>query len=316
MKTVEKTTAGALIKKSYDKIREELKRNLIEGNIPAINKDISFYAIVDPKHPLTSAIPPFHHPIKVDDSWVIDLRSYHTKIDYTDVEVKIPNNDTVLQIIYNAVLSMVWHDHPDEFERMGVFPMQAYAEWLGNLISDSLGLSNPGERIQIKAALMHWAWVQRNIRTDDSSYMLSEYETETCVNLLVRSLNIERSIAKDIVYIFDNVTDISDFCLKLRKLEIRKLYNFNPKIMYQLTGTSWFGLSDTKNMLYVAIEFPPYFYTLVYLALGNKRYKKASIATNIDRMVKTNRRLKDPIRKFNHSFGTLVTDFLGVDDVL
>jgi len=302
MKTPSETTAGVISSKRFKDLDFKLKRALLEGALPNLVKGIKLFGLVDNKDIRIEDIPPFLDPVKVDDSWIIDLRSLKSKVLYQGSNISLPDDGSIGLLKRTAFACMHWESDASTYDSLGNFGIICFGFWIGNIISNSEGLQIT-DRNRLIVAAMFWAWTQKNIIGRKRDDELSADEEMTAVSVISGNVGIERSEILSIVRSLGHISDIFSFISAIKKLNINRLRSIDSGTLITLVGNSWFGFIDNKHMLAIALEYPPYFYSIVYEALESPRlYKKTNIAGVVE-----NQRTNHTLRSFKANFKDLIS---------
>lgn len=301
MKTPLETTIGIISSKRSSDLQTKLKRSFLEGALPNIVRGTSLHALIDNKDIRIEDVPPFLDPIKVDNNWVIDLRPLKSKVLVNNSNYSIPDDGPIGLLKRTTFASMHWEADPSSFDSLGNFGIICFGFWIGNLLSNTEGLQIT-DRNRLIVAAMYWAWSQKNIIDRKATDELTADEENTATSVISGNVGIERSEILSIIRTMGRLTDIFSFVSAIKLLGINRLRNIDSGTLITLVGNSWFGFIDTKHMLAVALEYPPYFYAIVYEALENNRlYKKTNIAGVVE-----NQRNNHTLRSFKANFKELM----------
>lgn len=302
MKTPLETTVGIISSKRYSDLQTKLKRAILEGALSNVVRGTSLYALVDNKDIRIEDIAPFHDPIKIDNNWVIDLRPLKSKVLVNNSNYSLPDDGPIGLLKRTTFATMHWEADPSSFDSLGNFGIICFGFWLGNIISNTEGLQIV-DRNRLIVASMYWGWTQKNIVGRPASEDLSAEEERTATSVISGNVGIERSEILTIIRTLGRVSDIYSFVTAIKKLDINRLRNIDSGTLITLVGNSWFGFVDTKHMLAVALEYPPYFYAILFEALENNRlYKKTNIAGVVE-----NQRSNHTLRSFKANFKELMS---------
>lgn len=302
METPSKTTIGVITSNKFKDLEIKLKRAMVEQALPRLVKGIELYGLVDKKDIRLEDIPPFLDPIKVDDVWVLDLRGLGNKVLVSGSQYILPDDGPIGLLKRTTFATMQWENNPSTFSSMGNFGVICFGFWVGNIISNTEGLSLV-DRNRLIVASMFWGWTQKNIIDRKPEESLSASEEESAVTVISGNVGIERGEIMTIVRTLGHITDIYSFITAIKKLQINRIKNMASGTLITIVGNSWFGFTDNKHMLAIALEYPPYFYAIVYEAIVNPRlYKRTNIAGIVE-----NQRNNHTLRSFKASFKDLVS---------
>ncbi len=112
----------------------------------------------------------------------------------------------------------------------------------------------------------------------------------------------------DMVFkIFDKITEmrgIEDYCKNIFTiLENIKLKDLTAPLLITITGNSWFGI-NSKEILSIALEYPPTFIVLVYTAAISKSYSRTILGDLVHKQSKA-----ADAKEFTQNFESLIHSF-------
>lgn len=257
---------------------EGFLNNNIFGGVPKL------FALIE-KNPRTNDVPNFSHPYKVNDNltgpyWVIDLRPYFGKFT-KDSEGKYvtPKEGPVQLMIKRGLLEIYWDQiGPSGLLKAGNDPIIVFTRWLSGLLKSRNNLDEAtAQRVQ---AIVAYYYICLHI--PESSY--GPHTVETASIRINRALRIPLDKALEFITPLGYLGNIDDLAKALREHSgSYALHNVNIRYLYSLVVTSWYGGPEVRDMLYVAMEFPPAFVSMLLMAGTERLYKKTLITQTIER---------------------------------
>lgn len=285
------TTVGKILPSK--KLNDLLEVALVSGHL---SKDLieEYPAVV----PLldngieVDTIPPFGHPIKVRDNLVIDLRAFKSKIERANTD-RILYEGAVGLLVKQAALQQLWQEDPEYLFEISDLPIQVYAHWLGESISQKLNL-NPADN---QTMVIACAWFYTCLFLDSDLLRNGQLDEAKYMGLVARISRVTYGTIERVLEITDNmgvVTNIDEFIRASGKLGILRLNVLNIGTLITWIGNSWFGNTSAKEMVSIAVEYPPYFIGILHTAVTESTYRRTRF-NDIALRYKRN----DAIRRFD-----------------
>lgn len=274
------TTGGAPFYKA--EIVNHLRRAKAEGQLHNVVAGITrLYAITE-VNPNTKTIPGFSHPVRVEESrdsdyWVIDLRPYAAKLAANKGE--LPDEGPLNLYVKRTMLELFWNlSNPLSLLKAGDMTLVTYANWLSGLLRVRLK-TDPLATQQIRI-LCGYYHQQQYI---DEETFTDKVKDANCIRLArlfdMSSENVIRFF-EDVGYIHS----LAELCETLRrKIDVSSIQLVDPGFIITLVGTSWFGSVDARELVAVALEYPPVLIAMVITATKERSYKKTLLAEIIQK---------------------------------
>lgn len=294
------TTAGSNFK-IVDKVKMSLKQALLEGTLSTSDKTNEIKYVAE-KNDYTESIPPFNHPIRVDDNVIaIDLRAFQNRILKNDSGiVTIPEGGFATLLLKQALLQIVWENNPGRLSDLSDLPLTVYSFWISESISKRLSLS-PVSQLDVTALA---AWF--NICQHDNHPTQTITEIHDPVLLrhaarIARNSYVKVDRVLELIARAGYIRNVNEFVKALSDLDDRRLSNVNVTLFYNLLAGSWFGGPAAREIVSIAAEYPPYFVAMFHTAINEKMYRKTTINEIAIRYNKG-----DAFNRFNSGFRSLV----------
>lgn len=255
-----------------------------EGALTPINHFKGLFAVLE-KTPELEAIPVFRHPLSQEVQSIpytyIDLRPYRGTLKLNaDGTTDFVNEGSVGIIFRRAVLEMAWSEgNIDAFYFNVDVPLAIFAKWLTGLLKNKLNLNElVAEKLKAITAYYYYC-----LHCDTKDFNDRRHEV-FCVKIS-RILNIPYQKLDLWLRPVGYMANLDDYCKALAEFgESLSLKRIDKRILWTLTSTSWFGSSEVREQLAVALEYPPMFIAMIYSACaGEKQYRKAWLTQLIDR---------------------------------
>lgn len=238
-----------------------------------------------------TTVPAFNLPIKVLDTqgrphYFVDLRKTSTR-EYrlSDGDTTyIPTPGTEAQFQTHLALAMkVWQDGLAEFAGVYFNATRIYALWIASRLTKRLVL-DPAKQNEL-TILFAYFFITRTVREK----RISEQQYDQFVNKISQLFGyrppevytvldpLERMIPENIQALCQFIATYDDN---------PKLNKFNQVLLQTVLIGSWFGGPNVKELIAIAVEYPPAFLTLVYRGLSERTYKDTDIAQLANRLLR------------------------------
>lgn len=290
------TLAGSGYK--LDKITLGIEKAIINGQYVVDENNKNIYRLYS--HDLDD-VPAFFHPIlgrdRLDEKLILDLRQY-TRLDRAsgDYQFKLTNESSYH--INRGLLNAIWIER-DPFVLLNVspLPMIIFSSWISENISRRFAL-DPKDQLSLAifSAYYYYCLFSDNDAFDDE-------DKNRIISSISRNL---RCSSMDVIAVLDQtpyvITSIQHFCSELENVTSNiRLKNFNPTVLFQLLGGSWFG-TNARELIAVSLEHPPTWIALVLSAFTERTYRNTILAKTAER--KANRAAGD---NFSRAIFNLIT---------
>lgn len=198
-----------------------------------------------------------------------------------------------------AQLALDWHHgYQNRVRDLSPLPLMLYAHWMGETVARRFAIDARQQlQVSVFAAIFYLNnfWDKTEAASEDTAYLLSAI-TRTC--------GYRHSDVVDIVETHPIIRDVQEFCDVVKSFtQSVRLEDFNPATLFGVVGGSWFGNAG-KELITVALEYPPVWLTLLFQAVTNRGFKKAGLTQIIER---------SSYRKYHENFVRGMA-FLGMPD--
>lgn len=240
-------------------------------------------------------IPQFAHPITLmwnsknpkGQTICVDVRPY-TRINSDGTTIITAKDDFDLVVLRAGLQYFVTEHHMAELQQLGSFPMTIYTRWISEAISRKLGLT-PVDQVRltiITGALYNSLFRDEGDRTAFSDY--SEKEKISIASNIAKSTMIPAQTVFEVLDQIPAVYDLQTYCNALASHggSIR-FERFNLGLLQSIVGGAWMGL-NSRELVAVALEHPPTFFSMVYAALKSRGYHKTHLSLVVENHNKNN----------------------------
>lgn len=236
--------------------------------------------------PYSRAIPPFHHPVEIEDNrgnkfLVVDQRPNMSQARDGTVRVSQSSNFEFMNL--RAAIEWLWvNGFSNDLQLLGQIPFRSFSRLVSENIVRRLGL--PADAQQKIAALTGYYYQclfleQETLSEDDKLKMA----------LRVRNyLGIPVEITLPLIESLGVLKDLQSYCdAVISTIENPRLNSLNPAFMISISAGVWFGPA-AKEIVAAALEYPPAFLALIFTALNDRTMHGAQLTKLVDSIAKPN----------------------------
>jgi hypothetical protein len=172
-----------------------------------------------------------------------------------------------------AQLALDWHHgYQGRLRDMSPLGLMVYAHWMGEVIGKRFALDARQQlQVSVFAAVFYLNnfWDKTEADGQDITYLGSA---------ITRICGYRHSDVVDIVEAHPIIRDIDEFCEAVKTFtQSVRLEDFNPATLTGVVSGSWFSSNGGRELISVAIEYPPVWLTLLFQAICNRSFKKAGL---------------------------------------
>lgn len=279
--------------------------------LPIGDCSVVFVTGMDPEE---NTIPAFTHPFLVEVKnkryLVSDIRSFKatTQLYPTekDFEEAIKNKSEYSLVKNRAALELRWVTGGQNSIRAQLsFAGSVFGSWISQTVSRVYALDF-NDQITATAISIYY---YHTLFT--ASQKLEGPALEKAV---IHTINVTKLPAKEVYSIFEKIpvlNDMHDFCAALSSiLENVRLRDFNALLLLTQLGSSWYG-NNAKEMISVALEYPPAWISIVYAAMTEKTYRNSPVYKLIEAQAKRN----ESVSTFKQNFVDIVESVLVMESM-
>lgn len=229
---------------------------------------------------------PFAHPLDIvsdknkvnqeKDFVVIDTRPF-TKVS------KIQQFDITKHAEYDlarrrAVLHAIWKTSDRYLIQNSLGPlMQVFAAWISESISKHLNV-DAFTQLKIANIAAWWFWCQSNEKEDLDSNRRAKIYRE-----IAEATRSGYDTVEDDLHDIEYFDGIEDFCNEVKeRTDNSRIKHLDPASLIQLSSGGWIG-TWAREIMSVAIEYPPYLIAVVYSAMHERGTRSAMFAKFVQR---------------------------------
>jgi hypothetical protein len=198
-----------------------------------------------------------------------------------------------------TILNLQWLNHEEQSIRLGLsFASLVYANWISDAVSNNFALDGR-ERLILQVIaftfhqMQHYDW--KTLSENNKELLVAQAE----IRFTFPNGN---AFISDIIAKLTMMNDMNDFCTNVRNvLENIRLKDFNAGILVTLIGSTWHSYNG-KEIIAVALEHPPTWDSIVFVAANNKSYNNYGISRLVTRLNK-----REAVTAFSKEYMGLVS---------
>ena len=268
--------AGYKISKQVDGVLEALTRNSLEVTP---EHDVVF---VDGRGISNELIPAFEHPLVVSYEGkklvASDVRATG-KYDPLQSKFAIRNPGDYRAIAIRTYLQEAWTEEgPMAFSSIGRLPLGVFGTWIGEAIAKRLALE-PDEQLSISifASVMYLHLFKDGDDRPESKMLVTRQ--------IAQALNLKDQMVLEHVEAHPTINNVIELCDACKEYtSSTRMRDLNPAVLYGVVGGFWYG-PNSRQLVAVALEHPPTWITILYLALTERGYNKSGLTKILERTV-------------------------------
>lgn len=309
------TTIGQAI--NYTKLEQALKvaisTGLISGrrmNILPIGDCSAVFVtgIESEETTIPAFVNPFLIEVKGKKYLVSDIRGFKATSQLypseKDFEEAIRNKSEYALVKNRAALELRWiAGQQNNIRAQLAFAGNVFASWISQTVSRVYALDLSDQLHATAIALYYY----HSLFT--SSQKLEGQALEKAV---IHTINATKLPAKEVYSIFEKMPamqGMDSLCKALVDgLENVRLHNFNTLLLLTQLGSTWYG-ANAKDIIPVALEYPPAWISIVYAAMTEKTYRNSPIY----KLVEIQAKRSAGVGEFQRNFADLIESVIAVE---
>jgi len=257
----------------------------------------------------SDGIPNFTQPILIDVAQVkkyttqqSDLSLSHNDGYYIAVDqrpyigqdrngqLKVSSRGEYIFGTVNASLSLQWANHGGKtLDGITGLLSMVYASWLSQQIAHRYTL-DPRDQYRLFIYAAYYYYILNN----DSVDLPGQHERNMLAPKIAHNLRANVGDVLDIMELVQNLhdqdhvlKDINSFCkLAADIVGTPRLKDLDARIIYSVTSSAWFH-PNVKQIIPVALEFPPTFAALLFMAGSERSYANTVLTKVAERTIKS-----------------------------
>lgn len=227
-------------------------------------------------------VEPFPYPIynKTSGYVLVDSRPFTSLDQQNNIKVRNELDDALFKKL--AQLEYIWAtaNRYDAIQNAFRYSSEVFVRWLTETIKHKYGLGADAD-LKLKALTGMYVLGQfYNNITDEQTVV-------RYLGMIAQEQNVPMHFVQSVSESIGNEfpRDIDEFVAAINKVELGpRMRGFNSKELYALVSSAWWANTNTPYIVGAALEYPPAFAALVYMAVENKFYKRTGIGARVDAM--------------------------------
>ena len=247
-------------------------------------------------------IPQFTHPVVFEDAYknkriAVDGRTC-VAVRGSSSEIAVPKNLPEYALLaYRAITQKCWMaGHYNDIRNVSPIIGGIYSRWVSETVARQFQLAPD---VQLKLAILSAFFYICQFIPKDAFDPKEELKHAAQV---ARYVGVSVDFAQKELSGIGHINDLKEFADLVRSLNLSvRLDKFDHAVMLTILTGYWLGNRD-REMVAVALEYPPTFITLVYQAINERGYAKTRLAD----MILRNYDKGDNLKQLSMNFKQLV----------
>lgn len=212
---------------------------------------------------------PLVYPLNQHTYYVFDARAM-TRWDRHEHRTVISNPGLYRREVIRTVLQATWQQEgPNALLRLGTFQVKLFTSWVTEQISRRFGLD--GEQQMTLSVVVAYYYLSLFTHHKD-------IDRDRTAIIISRALNLSLAYVQTHLTRIDVVRNAPELLEQLPEvLMSTRIAGLSLDVLIAMLSGTWFGANNTY-LIASAIEYPPTFITLAYLALTDKSTKISGLA--------------------------------------
>lgn len=227
-----------------------------------------------------AGVPAFNFPfvakLKDEDVVFFDARTFIGNTPSGEMRVR---DEIELQArTIQAQLALDWHHgYQGRVRDISPLGLMIYSHWMGESVAKRFALDARQQlQVSVFAAIfyLNCFWDKSDAGSEDTAYLMSA---------ITRICGYRHSDVVDIVETHPIIKDLEELCEVIKAFtQSVRLEDLNPATLTGVLVGSWYGNAG-RELVGVALEYPPVWLTLLFQAIANRGFKKAGLTQIIER---------------------------------
>jgi hypothetical protein len=231
--------------------------------------------------PYVKSIASYTHPIEIPPTWgqgiddvVIDTRAFTKRLENGNLAAAAGQQaDWDFYKLYARLTRLWMGGYQNDFKHLGHIAPTVFIRWLTGVIVSRLNLT-PFDQVGVSAVVGYYFYC----------LFLNEEEVDDAEKLKIAAqvARVTQIPPHKVQEYLDRVErkpmSIEDLVVALRQsVETQRFDKLAPALIYQMINGHWWG-AHAREIIGVALEYPPAFYAVLYSAFNNKGVRRAIFA--------------------------------------
>lgn len=235
-------------------------------------------------------IPPFIHPYLIENfkgkSYLVtDIRAFRNNSSPYQNQQEFENsvrNKTEYALVKNrSIIELHWvAEDPAKMRTRFSFAGNVFAAWISQSVSKAYALDFHDQFKIMAVAIYYW----HSLFTQET-----KLKDRLLENAVFHAAKVTKLPAEEIHLIFEKIPEIhsvNELCIAIQEsVENIRLRDFNVVMLMTLVRNTWYGV-NAKELIAVALEYPPAWISIVFAALTEKTYRSSPVYRIIEAQAK------------------------------
>lgn len=221
---------------------------------------------------------------------LLDARQFMRWNDRDATYRLVGENDFRLQVIRVALTGALIEKGSTPFDNMGNLPIRVFAKWIGNALTQRLGLDIATNiRIQMIVGLYYSLLLMEGPRRLEKDDIVDHGR------YVSGALGFGFTETMEVIEPIESLESLDELCAALRERSGSvRLTDLKFIDLFTIIASSWVGVNAREN-IGVALEHIPTFIAILYMALTDRSYRRTRMTDLIERT--GNRRDRDDFQR-------------------
>lgn len=272
------TTAGRMYSSTVKKLTDKLQEQLVNHDLKSdeAGDDVSGYLVIGA--PEDGTIPLFAHSLAFKDvhkkeCLVTDVRPFVTYSPENAERYFVKNNMEYELALARHKATRYWLTRrPQALRDMSHVPLAVFTSWVSESVARRYALEVKDQvLLAIVSGFFYLGLFQDKTQFDEEDLVRMSAQ-------ITRATKAPGQLVMEVADQLESMANVEDFCAVAKQIVANtRLEDFNAGLLITIVGNTWFG-ANAKEILAVALEHPPTWLSLVYIALKERSYKNTSLA--------------------------------------
>lgn len=260
------------------KLEQALEEAYYHGSTQQIRENV--HMIREGLNGGVAGVPAFNFPfvakLKDEDVAFFDARTFVGMGGNGEARVR---DEMELQArIIQAQLALDWHHgYQGRVRDLSPLGLMVYSHWMGECVAKRFALDARQQlQVSVFGAIfyLNCFWDKSDAGSEDTAYLLSA---------ITRICGFRHSDVVDIVETHPIIKDLEELCEVIKSFtQSVRLEDLNAATLTGVLVGSWYGNAG-RELVGVALEYPPVWLTLLFQAICNRGFKKAGLTQIVER---------------------------------
>lgn len=263
---------------SLDEIRKALAFADAHGELQPVAENTPGVWMVTSLKNAQTRIPQFSHPLyflnaRKEIKLVVDARALVSPRDNIDQPMRVKSEMDLALLTHRALLQRAWTDcRYTDLRNISPLPQAVFARWISETMARQLDLQ---PHVQLQLSILTAFYFSCLFMEDES--LTSQGMLKVCT-AVAKATHAPLQTVIDTLEGVPVLHNLADYCQEIRaKGWSDRLKIVDPGVVLAFLAGSWNG-PQAQEMVGVALEHPPTFYSLLFAAINERGFKRTRLA--------------------------------------